>query len=65
MKLVWCKDRADVILTVHKVHYKSIEKDVIKFKGTLSHRRIPNCDYETKNFKMSLTRFKQLQIVNG
>lgn len=63
MFLVWCKDRADVVLQVIKVHYKNLEKDTIKFKGTLFNRKNPNIVYETKNYKMSLTKFRQLEKV--
>jgi len=63
MFLVWCKDRADTRLEVHKIYYKSEEKDVIKFRGSISYP----CGHvlETKNYTMSLTRFKQLQRIDG
>lgn len=63
MEYVWCKDRADIKLTVHKIHYKSEEKDLIKFKGSLSYRTDGHV-LETKNYKMSLTKFRRLEKVD-
>ena len=62
MKLTWCNKRSDCYLLIHVVRYRNEATDVIKFKGSFCNR-VDGYVYETKNYKMSLTRFRQLELL--
>lgn len=62
--LTWDNDRADVWLDVHKIQYKNESKDVIKFRGSIFHKK-SFWKIESKNWKMKLSAFRDLVRING
>lgn len=49
----YTKHNSDLVINVLQVHHISKEKEYVKFKATLSHKKYGYL-YETKNYKLPL-----------